>query len=378
MSQFLLSARLRFLEKRISQDRLLALHGVAGVASVSLILVHACLKFFLVVRYEGPGLQSSLGLFALLTSAVLTPLALLVLRGRRHRKRNRTAGSPRYKANRIAHNLFALAGLLAVIHVMLASSTWSIPLKTFTLVWGLFTLGAYVRHKLLRPRKAFRLRLENITELAPGIHRYSFEGNFPRVSGQFTYLRFNSDPPGVEEHPFTISSSADEALEITVRNSGDYTGILPGAPAGAEVLLDGPYGHFHPGRVPEGRPLVFLVAGIGITPVLSLARDPSVRMHHPITVLWSIATPEDEAAGRALADLQAAGELNLRVVYTRKAPEGRVFGRLDMEALRPLTEDQSTAHWFVCGPPEFTSVMEQYLRRLKVPRGRIVDERFSW
>jgi predicted ferric reductase len=378
MSQFLLSTRLRFLERRVPQDRLMYLHGATGIAATALVMTHGSLKFFLLVRLEGPTLQSSMSLFALLTSVVLTPLALLIFRGRRRRNKAGAAKSPPFEKNRIAHNLFALAGLIAVIYVMLASSTWSIGLKIFTLAWGTFTLGAYIWHKIIRPRKVHRLVLEKVEEASPNIHRLGFEGNFPRPSGQFAYIRFTSDPPGREEHPFTISSSAGEDLEITVRGVGDYTGILAGAPEGGEVSFDGPYGHFGPRKLPEGRPLIFLVGEIGITPVLSLARDASVRANHPITIIWSIATPADESVGRPLAELEAVGDLDLRILYTRNAPEGKAFGRLDIEALRPLTETQATANWFICGPPEFGMAMKQYLRRLKVPRRRTTEERFSW
>ncbi len=378
MSQFLLSARLRFLERRVPQDRLMYLHGTAGIAATALVLIHGSLKFFLLVRFEGPNIQSALGTFALLVSVVLTPLALVIFRGGRQKKHTTSAKSPSFEKNRIAHNLFALAGLIAVVHVMLASSTWSIGLKIFTLVWGAFTLGAYVWHKIIRPRKVHRLVLVKVEEASPNIYRLGFEGNFPRQSGQFAYLRFTSNPPGREEHPFTLSSSADEDLEITVRGMGDYTGIFAGAPEGGEVSFDGPYGHFGPRNLPEGRPLIFLVGGIGITPVLSLARDASVRANHPITIIWSIATPADESVGRPLAELEAAGDLDFRIIYTQKAPEGKVFGRLDIEALRPLAETQATANWFICGPSEFGMTMKQYLRRLRVSRRRITEERFSW
>ena len=120
MSQFLLSARLRFLEKRVPQDRLLALHGLAGTAAASLVFIHGILKYVLVLRTGGATTQSLLGVFALIVSAVLTPLALLVLRGRR-RNGGARRRSPRYNTNRIAHNLFALAGLAAVVHVYLVS-----------------------------------------------------------------------------------------------------------------------------------------------------------------------------------------------------------------------------------------------------------------
>jgi hypothetical protein len=104
MSQFVISSRLRFIERVIPQDRLLSLHGLSGMILAGLVLVHFLLKYVLVLRYGGVTLQSALGALAVLIYAVLAPLAILVLRGRKPRK----GGSPPYEKNRKWHNLFRL------------------------------------------------------------------------------------------------------------------------------------------------------------------------------------------------------------------------------------------------------------------------------
>ena len=178
MAQFFLSARIRFLERIIPQDRLLALHGLTGMITAGLVLAHFVLKYLLIIRYGGITLQSALGIGALVIYAVLAPGALLILRGRRAARRG---GSPPYRRALIGHNLFALAGALAVVHVLAASSTWSPALRIFTVLWGALALGAYVYHKLLRPRRRMRFILESVREAAPGVHRYEFSEDSSRA-----------------------------------------------------------------------------------------------------------------------------------------------------------------------------------------------------
>ncbi|MDT8298273.1 MAG: hypothetical protein RQ801_08245, partial [Spirochaetaceae bacterium] len=210
MSQFVISSRMRFIERVIPQDRLLSLHGLTGMILAGLVLVHFIMKYVLVLRYGGVTLQSAFGALAVFIYAVLAPLAILVLRGRKPRK----GGSPPYEKNRKRHNLFALAGLLVVVHVLLASSTWSWPLKITTLAWGLFSLGTYVRHKMIRPRRAASLVLFDVSPLASDVHQYRFKSESDhralteRVSGQFGYFSFESEVCGTESHPFTVAAPA--------------------------------------------------------------------------------------------------------------------------------------------------------------------------
>ena len=65
MGQFLLSSRMRFLERFIPQDRLISVHSVSGMIIAGFILIHFVLKWILVFGYTGPTLQVVLGVAAL-------------------------------------------------------------------------------------------------------------------------------------------------------------------------------------------------------------------------------------------------------------------------------------------------------------------------
>ena len=379
MGQFLLSARLRFIERTFAQDKLLVAHGTMGMVTASLVLAQFILKYLTILRYGSFTVQSIIGFAALLIYAALIPGALLVLQGRaRNRKK-----SPPYERNRKLHNLFALAGVLAVVHVYLATSTWTLTLKLSTLIWGLVCLSAYVWHKIIRPKNAKKLKLNEVVPLTPEIsaYRFSAEDDLPRRrSGQFGYFRFASDPPGSEEHPFTIASAAKEDVEIIVKASGDYTDAMRRSITNTEVLFDGPYGRFFPDLLPDGTRLYFIGGGIGITPFLSMIRDEELRERFPMSLLWSVRTPEDEKSAPAVSELAAAGTIDLHMVYTREAPAGRETGRIVPDLIGQIIQDNDSRKCpvFLCGPKGFGPGIRSALKSLGFPRSAIHEEKFSW
>lgn len=374
MAQFLLSARLRFIEKQFPQDKLLAFHGTMGMVLGGLIVAHFVIKYIEILRYSGPTLQSTLGIAALVIFALLTPAALLVLQGRaRNRKK-----SPPYARAKSRHNFFALAGVLAVAHVYLATSTWTLSLKLITLAWGIFCLAAYVWHKLIRPRHAVSLELTGIEELAPEVTSYRFQasdGATPtRLSGQFAYFSFDNEVPGKEEHPFTVASSGSDAVEIIVKNSGDYTAAMPRAQLNTRVAFDGPYGHFNPHGIQAGTPLYFIAGGIGITPFLSMIRDQELRRRYPLRLIWSVRNAEDAGAAREALELAEKGEIEMTVRYTSR--DGRIDSRVLADIIHP--EERKTAPVFICGPQGFGETIRTGLKELGIPKSMVREEKFSW
>ena len=394
MAQFFLSARIRLLERIIAQDKLLALHGLAGLITAGLVLAHLVLKYLLIIRYGGITPQSALGIGAVVIYAVLTPAALLILRKRRAARRG---GSPPYRRALTGHNLFALAGALAAAHVLLASSTWSPALRIFTILWGASALAAYVYHKLLRPRRRIRFVLESVSEAAGGVYRYEFaaEPSCPplqRRAGQFGYWAAGGEPRGArpssesaagltgEEHPFTVASPPGENPVLVVRASGDYTSAMPRMRPGTRVYFDGPYGHFTPAGLPEGTPLLLLAGGIGITPFLSITADVRLRRMYPMALLWSVHRREECAVAPELAesagsvDSASSGELSVKILCSSE--EGRA-GLKDVEDMLNAAGGQRP-HVFICGPSGFTEAMRAHLRALRVARCRIHSELFGW
>src|SRR5262249_22826766 len=130
---------------------------------------------------------------------------------------------------------------------------------------------------------------------------------------------------GVWRHrPYSVSSAPrrpDGCFEITVKavTGGQVSPRLVfGATLGTVVRLDAPAGEFVlPDTVPER--VLFLTAGSGITPVMSMLRDLAQRGEMPDVVLLHLArSREDMIFGAELRGL--AGRfpgLRLHEFYTR-------------------------------------------------------------
>ena len=99
--------------------------------------------------------------------------------------------------------------------------------------------------------------------------------------GQYVivYLKGQSGPEG---KAYTISSIPnDKFLAITVKKIGKFSTALHELKIRSVITMEGPMGYFFPEET--DRELVFLAAGIGITPFLSIIRTrrhPHRTDHH--------------------------------------------------------------------------------------------------
>ena len=103
----------------------------------------------------------------------------------------------------------------------------------------------------------------------PGEHRFDFlPGQF-----QFVTLKRGRGLP-VEEHHFTISSSPTEPAfhASTIKASGDFTATIGQTRVGDPAMIHAPFGRFSYVLKPQAQDLVFIAAGIGITPLMSNLR----------------------------------------------------------------------------------------------------------
>lgn len=405
LSQFLLSARVRWIERAIGQDRLLQIHGFLGMALLGVVVLHAVIKYI----YIGISVQSALGVAAVVLYALLAPAALLILQGRGAKK----ATSPPYETVKKGHNLFFIAAVLVVIHVQLASTTYSVALRTATLGWAVITLGAYVYHKFIRPRTLKRFTVADVEEREGNLVAVTLKPRTgtqapARKPGQFFYYRFYSAAVGPEEHPFTAAGAPNEPIQIIARKVGDFTSALAGVSPGDQVTAEGPYGRFIPPEDPT-TPVYLFAGGIGVTPMASMLRDRQTRSDRDMTLVWSVrnlteaqAVPEIELTDDGVskwifvtgepreqgseeapstAGKTSATEAAERPQPTGPAPDANVIdGFVTKDHLERIVpaEHRATGRFYICGPPPFMNAVEAGLRSLGIRRGKIRTERFSW
>lgn len=375
MTQFLLSGRIRFLERIIGQDFLLGLHGFLGMSLSGVLALHGILK----LTIFGPSLQSLLGIITATLFFALAPAAFLVLRSRGARKPN----SPPYERTKQRHNLMAAAALFAAVHVQIAGTTYGFGTRFLTLIWAVIGLGVWFDHRYLRPRRRAEYRVTAVEERTNDVVAVTMEPVDAdsratrrlkdRRAGQFAYFSFHADGIDPEEHPFTIAAAPDKPVRITVRKLGDFTNNVSTVPVGADVRIDGPYGRFTlPTSKQPPRPVYLIAGGIGITPMAAMLNSSRLREENGLTLIWSVRNETDLST---IPEYPVWKELLsvFPVVY-----ESRGF--LNREILEEIVapEAHQAGLFYLCGPPGFMNSVTNSLLGMGIRKNRLRSERFSW
>jgi len=202
---------------------------------------------------------------------------------------------------------------------------------------------------------------------------YEWEGHEP---GQF--LRIGVDIEGVRHwRAYSLTSDPerpDGFISITVKNvdEGKVSPYLVhrGRP-GCIVGLGGVEGDF---VLPEELPgkLLFISAGSGITPIMSMLRSLEHRDElDDVVLLHSARDPEDVIFGGELRELEEKHE-GFRLHEQHTGEHGRM-GPEDLEDLCPDWKERET---FLSGPPEMIDAMEEHWESADM-RDRLCLERFQ-
>jgi predicted ferric reductase len=399
LNQFILGARPRIWDRVFGLGAVLRFHGTMAVVSLGLLTLHMALKNFYLFAYNA---QVRLGQVAFTLFALIIVLTVLLMVENILHKVEPLAALKRFSANRLRlryqhlrliHNFTAVAALLALFHVLLASSTREQPLRGAVMAtWFILALGFYAYHKLVRPALTRRKAagVSAVRKDAEGIYTIELEGShIEHRAGQFAYFRFLDGRPSREEHPYTISSSPSaERLSFSAKASGDWSSRLSEVQPGDRVAVDGPYGTFSYLRVDENAPLVFLAGGIGITPYLSMLRYAAeAGSARSIHLVWGVRKAEELCYLSELEGLKGRlPGLTVTPVVSRDASFTGRRGRIDADLLRQLgllgsrVEKEARtleAHWFLCGPTSMMEDLLKVLRKAGIRRRKIHFERFT-
>jgi ferredoxin-NADP reductase len=237
--------------------------------------------------------------------------------------------------------------------------------------------------------KRMKLRLKEIAVETASTKTLRFErtdGALPPFrAGQYVNLYVEID--GVRtSRPFSISSApGGETLDVTVRaKPGGFVApfLLDELQAGDELESSGPAGNFYYEPLIDGKDLVFLAGGSGITPFMSILRS---LLRSPeggdlrIRLLYGSRTEEDVIFKDELARMAAAHpNFSYELVISEPGPATRrPTGFLDAGMIRSLAGDASGKTFYVCGPELMYELCLRSLRELGAPEHRIRHELFG-
>jgi predicted ferric reductase/mono/diheme cytochrome c family protein len=184
---------------------------------------------------------------------------------------------------------------------------------------------------------------------------------------------FRAGEVGNQFHPFSITSApGDRTLMITVKAVGDYTRALRRLEAGADAVVEGPYGSFSHQNVPRARQL-WIAGGIGVTPFLSMARGLGDSEGLDVDFYYCVER-EDEAHFLDEFQAIAARRPGFRVVLVPRDRDGF----LSVERLAAEQNDLEHADVLICGPPAMIESLRGQLVAAGVPPEQIHAEDFGF
>ena len=207
----------------------------------------------------------------------------------------------------------------------------------------------------------------------------------PFFPGQYITVGLTNSDGRMLSRCYSLSDAPDwRAYRITVKRvpSGKVSNLLHDTvQVGQTLQVRAPSGNFFPVANPEV-PLVLIAAGIGITPMASIARH--AQKHHPDRIIQLFYQVRDLANAPLLREMAkwAATNKNVRLYLYLSKPGNNPprwitgFGRLTVnEVLRVC--GGPVGQFMLCGPSPMLATIQNGLADGGVPESMITVEAFE-
>lgn len=389
--QFVISARIRWVERPFGLDALLRFHRRSGVWAGVFLIAHPLL---LIAGESKPDLLYSLDAPWFIWFGRIAVLVLIV---QILASIFRAAIRLGFEAWRRLHHLAAWSILiLGFTHGWVAGSAFAaLPLRIYWIALGFVAAGAAVWHKWWRPAelREHRYRVASVKAETASVRTITLEpeegGQAPDfLPGQFHFLTPVETIAAVpaEEHPFTISSCPTKRRRIssTIKDSGDFTSRIADVRPGDHFTVHGPFGRFSHLLHPPEKRLLFIAGGIGITPLMSMLRHMrnERRADLSVTLLYANKSKEGIVFESELAEIADGDCPGLKVVHVLSEPGdgwGGETGHIDLELiLRHFgPDDFAGGGVYLCAPPKMIAEISEGLAGIGIPKNRIHHEAFE-
>lgn len=210
-------------------------------------------------------------------------------------------------------------------------------------------------------------------------------------AGQYLTLRADLGEQGEQVRCYSLSHAPVAThYQVTIKRTTRADGepgrfsnyVASSLREGDRLELRPPAGEFTLERS-EGRPLVLIAGGVGITPILSLiealARSDSPP---PVTLYYGVRNRAEHAFFDRLKELERQPWFEQIVCYSRPGPDDERHadrvGHVDLGLLRSsLAPSDEPYHFYVCGPGPMLESMSEGLEALGVPSAHVHVEAFG-
>lgn len=236
----------------------------------------------------------------------------------------------------------------------------------------------------------YKVKLIKHEEIADGTMAFHFEkpAGFEFKAGQFLEMTLLNPPETDAEgnnRAFSIASAPYESNLMIATRMRDtaFKRVLKTMSVGAEVQIEAPFGDFtlHNNA---SRPAVFLMGGIGITPVRSIVVQAAEgKMPHKIFLFYSNRQKKDAAFFEELRELEKKNP-NFKFIptMTDATEENSLWqgerGYISESMLKKYLDNlQAPVYYYAAGPLAMVTAMRKMLNDAGVDDDDIRTEEFS-
>lgn len=388
--QLILASRMPWIDRSIGHDRAMEVHQKLGKPVLFLLLIHA------ITLTIGYGLAEKLSFIPealsmiqnvpdMLTAILGLGLIILIVGTSLVVVRRKLD----YDVWFIIHLMAYIAVIAAIPHqfsagAMFAEGTMArwywialygisgLSILIFRLLKPLYSTA---RHSLVV--SGIKRESENVITLTitgKNIHLLNAKG------GQFFMWRFMEKGLWWHSHPFSLSASpTTDSLRITIRALGNGSEKIQNIKIGTRVAIEGPYGIFTE-EARTSSELVFVAAGIGITPIRALLEE-ALFQKGKATIIIRKREGEDYLIDE-VQELASRRGARLHVLSgPRSVDENQwIPDDVNLQGLRitDLAPNIRNSDVYVCGPAAWSRLVVKDAQAAGVSRHQIHWERFNW
>jgi NAD(P)H-flavin reductase len=199
---------------------------------------------------------------------------------------------------------------------------------------------------------------------------------FRYIPGQYIMIAFPDDVEN--KKAFSIVSYDPQSMEIfiLIKKHGAFTQRMFESKLGQRISISGPYGRFTAKK--EGKPLVFIAGGIGITPIYSMISHARENNHDEhIYLYYSAKNPEEMPFYDELKKINNSN-IKIKYFFTAQDKTSKVKStRIRCEQIEKDVLNFRDSIFYICGPLPMIEDFRIKLKEKGIRDDNIRSEEFT-
>lgn len=232
--------------------------------------------------------------------------------------------------------------------------------------------------------KEYIVKLKQKEQVAQETWKFTFEKpvDFTFQAGQYTFLeiintKFTDDRLNSRAMSFA-SAPKDNFLDFVMRESESaFKKNMVSLKAGKEIKIKSPIGDF---LLPKekNQPIVFLIAGVGITPVRSMLRQEEFEnSERKITLFYSNRNAESIALHHEIESFDLKNYKCINTITRDFNNWTGERGRINETMLTQHLDDIKNSLYYVVGTKNFIDAMRNLLKEMQIADENIIFDNFG-